>query len=222
MSERLGDFLGAWLDRVRPHLVNEAASAAWEAEQARLVIERIGLPEDVRAAATTGLDSRGEPLIESAADKALARADAARKRLLVLTGAPGTGKTLAAARWLVRHAGGRYVLASEFSRAMCQAEWSKRANDLYDARERFRLASALVIDDAGENETPEKSAHLAELMRTRYDERRATVVTTNLGNKDFAERYGERVMTRLAEHGGSITLKTVLRPGASKLNVVKS
>ena len=221
MSESIGNLVGEWLERLRPRMVNEAEAARWEAEQARLAVERIGLPEDIRAAVASGLNSYGKPLRESEGDRWLADADAKRKRLVVLAGQPGTGKTLAASRWLVRHPGGRYVAAAKFAAGMVAAKWSKRQDALYDASERYRVAMALVLDDAGENETVEESAHIAELLRHRYDERLPTVVTTNLSSGAFVERYGDRIASRIAEHGGSVTLKTVLRPGAAKLKAVK-
>lgn len=221
MSERIGDLVSEWLERLRPRMVNEAEAAKWEADQARLAIERIGLPEDIRAAAVTGLNSYGNPLRESDGDKVLGQADAEQKRLVILTGQPGTGKTLAAARWLVRHPGGRYVAAAKFAAGMVAAKWSKRQGEIYEASERYRVAMALVLDDAGENETAEESAHIAELLRHRYDERLPTVVTTNLSSTDFATRYGDRIMSRIAEHGGTKTLKTILRPGSAKLKAVK-
>ena len=40
---------------------------------------------------------------------------------------------------------------------------------------------------------------LAELLAARYDSRKPTIITTNLGPDGIAERYGERIADRLRE-----------------------
>lgn len=113
---------------------------------------------------------------------------------LVLAGGKGCGKTLAAAE-LARLHYGTFVDVGHVVRV-----------GQYDAEPLKALQEDpfLVIDDLGCEYVDAKGyfhATFDGLINARYANERATVITTNLPAKAFAERYGERVADRLREAG---------------------
>ncbi len=115
--------------------------------------------------------------------------------VVVLAGAPGSGKTAAAARWAIgRRPVPRFIRAAEFFRT-----------SRYDGeRDETLGACALVFDDAGaEYADPSGSFRVDfdELIDRFYADKRALVITTNMDAKTFADRYGARVSDRLRECG---------------------
>lgn len=169
-------------ERIQAERAAQEAQAAKEAE-ARLLAQ-LGLPERV-------LEVLRGAFVETDAT----RATAGSWLLLCLSGNPGNGKTVAAARWLLERRGGLFLKAAELAR------W-----DRYDAAKMRLLlrAPSLVVDDLG-TEYQDKSGNFMalfdELVDYRYDHRLATVLTTNLAKDDFALRYGERVIDRMREAG---------------------
>lgn len=121
---------------------------------------------------------------------------------LLLSGAPGAGKTLAAALALkLRLLGedrGRpvYAKAAEFSGlSLFDAEHRRRLRDM-------RLASVLVVDDLGVESFHDTCRQLLEdVLDERYQARLPTVLTTNLDVRTFIARYGERIADRLRHDG---------------------
>lgn len=144
----------------------------------------------------------GEAL--SAAKTWWAQGDA-RKTWLVLLGATGTGKTVAAAvvaieaireGWLVE-----YARAAEVARLSSFDAGAARLDAL-------RRAGLLVLDDVGiESLTPHAQETLALLCDERHAARRATVVCSNLDRKALAERLGARLADRIRGDGMVVTLK---------------
>lgn len=122
--------------------------------------------------------------------------------ILVLAGAPGKGKTFAAARWVSD-------VAKQAKTAMfIQAQ--KLASDLYsnDGRANWRTAEdsqALVIDDLGsEHASDAFKSQLESLVDSRVTNKRRTAITTNLEAKEFEAKYGPRVGRRVKEFGERI------------------
>ena len=129
---------------------------------------------------------------------------AGRKRVIVLAGGVGAGKSTAAA-WVALEAGGStpgFIRASTLER---RGRYSKGLDDWLESR------SMLVIDDLGAEYLDGKGAFrslLDETIDAFYADKRL-VITTNLRQRrksideegQFVERYGERVASRLSEVG---------------------
>jgi hypothetical protein len=141
---------------------------------------------------------------------------------LLLLGKPGTGKTLAATRWLLR------PICNPSNWIACNGWWrprrptsedSKRSGaDLwrtarslariqqYDeaAVEKLLSARRLVLDDLGQ-EYLDKGGFLAslidEIVTERHRRELATVMTSNTTPAEFTERYGHRVLDRIVDTG---------------------
>jgi len=118
-------------------------------------------------------------------------------KLLVLAGKAGAGKTVAAC-WLVAQPKTKTAL---FVKAAQLARWQR-----YDEDEVDRLIDPglLVIDDLGAEFNDERGSFLTlldEVLVRRLEEKRRTVVTTNLDAGEWEARYGIRILDRIRESG---------------------
>lgn len=147
--------------------------------------------------------------------------------ILVLSGAVGSGKTIAAVTWLyawvmdkrnwhVADAGpqpvGRclFVTAPQLQRA-----------PRFDVRwvERLTRATRLVVDDLGAEYVDDKGVFTSlvqEVVNERHARRRATLITTNLAAPEFKARYGERVADRIRERGRFVVVGSKSLRGAKR------
>lgn len=130
--------------------------------------------------------------------------------LLVMSGLPGCGKSLAAAYAIARF-GGMWLKARALNNVKL---------DLSD----YGKAGLLVIDDLGTEwagETRFVTDRAAGLLEERYDAKRRTIITTNLRRRrrkvedasldteeppQFVERYGERTDDRARDRGRFVVL----------------
>lgn len=139
---------------------------------------------------------------------------------LLLLGPPGTGKTLAGTRWLLspllvlnnwEWEGGRWFTPRPLTLVWRTAKSLSRVKQ-YEPRELEVLfdAKRLVLDDLGQ-EYLDKAGFLAslvdELVTERHRRGRMTVMTANLNAEEFEERYGQRVLDRVAGEGRVLVCK---------------
>jgi DNA replication protein DnaC len=120
--------------------------------------------------------------------------DFAKANVIILSGAPGCGKSVAAAVWATeRRRPVSFLRASTFA-----------ASSRYSAEDRaaWYSAKALVLDDLGSEYLDAKGSFLVdldELVDTYYADLRPLVITTNCTREQFVERYGQRIDDRLRE-----------------------
>ena len=134
---------------------------------------------------------------------------------LVLCGARGTGKTVAAT-WAVREAvrtGGTAAFrrASELAKLSMFDEGAKEMT-------RLRGVGLLVLDDYGAEVASDYArAQLHELLDARHEDFGRTVLTSNLAWRGVAERMGERLTDRLQQSGRVVELRVraSMRGGAT-------
>lgn len=133
--------------------------------------------------------------------------------ILVLAGKVGVGKSVAAAWWLLQDylpggAGDNEAMPS--SRKAGRPLWVSAARlsrwSRYDDAEMDRLLvpRRLVIDDLYTEFADSKGNFLAildEVVNDRMGNRRPLVITTNTDVEGFKDRYGERIVDRIREHG---------------------
>jgi len=202
----IGAAIGAFL----PPAIAEMTDDEWAEHDARIARQReldAALESESAAAARlaalakAGFPARSLDAVKSADEerpyvrriKAWAPAEAS---VIVLSGAAGCGKTVAAAWWSVRHtATPVFVRATTFA-----------ASSRYDRETRatWFSAPALVLDDLGTEYLDAKGSFLVdldELLDVYYGDRRPLVITTNCSKPVFKTRYGERVTDRLRECG---------------------
>lgn len=131
-----------------------------------------------------------------------------RRTFVVLSGPPGSGKTVAVCRWLTRpdvhwtHGGelGKYFAAIDLT--------NEYNHPVYLATRWLPI----VIDDLGTERDPQVRAVDA-ILQNRYGGRLITVCTTNLTFDQFAGRYDSRTVSRLRESGQWLEVDEIVRPG---------
>jgi DNA replication protein DnaC len=126
-------------------------------------------------------------------------------RTLVLSGPVGVGKTHAA--YAVMRAAadaGNDVAAWAVADLLTALQPEGDAT----AQRRSRTCSVLLIDDLGSEKSTEwRVEQIGTLLDARVREARRQVITTNHQYDDLAQRYGERVMSRLT--GGATVVRMV-------------
>lgn len=140
-------------------------------------------------------------LDDTRSTRACARVANGEAAILVLIGERGCGKSYAAADWLwnithrIPSALQRKVTPRRFIEAPMLFEVPR------DERvPKLGFARALVVDDAG----TEHDAIVADwtgIFIQRYRNALPTIITTNLNESDFSERYGMRFADRMREVG---------------------
>lgn len=125
--------------------------------------------------------------------------------LLLLHGAVGTGKTVAAS-WLLSEAV-RCQFSVEFRKVgslMRVGNWEGGPAEL----ERLKRVAVLVLDDAGaESLTDHGRGLLVELLDARYEAIGSrTVMTSNLPREQLASRFGQRIWDRIGQGGLRVEL----------------
>ena len=120
-------------------------------------------------------------------------------RGLWLTGSYGTGKTALA--MIVSKAAidaGRSVAIYSCPRLLGVIRESIDGDGVLDFLDRLAAVDLLHIDDLGaEHRTEWVLEQLYTIINTRYEDERATLVTSNLGPPELAEQLGERIVSRL-------------------------
>jgi len=115
------------------------------------------------------------------------------RRIVVLSGPVGVGKTVSAVRWLMNHGG----LSPCFTRA---GDFEARGRYSHVWRSEWQNASGMILDDMGAEYKDSKGNLLADLdtlIDTFSVGAGKLVITTNLSWDDFQARYEERISSRI-------------------------
>lgn len=136
-----------------------------------------------------------------------------RGTMLVLAGPTGTGKSIAVAEVIQKarppaelRYRPRYVAVADYVRA-CQGDDSRGRGQWTDHE--VQCCNVLALDDLGTEwaSASDFSAHvIRELLERRERDNSTTLMTTNLSRREFAQRYGTRLVSRLAGAGGWIQI----------------
>ncbi len=124
------------------------------------------------------------------------------RRIMVLSGRGGEGKTTAAAWFAAQGAYSRFVRATELARMEFEPQRTEKIGAL-------ETVIRMVIDDLGtESLDPQgRVAALVDgLVDARYASQLRTLITTNLPRAEFRERYGARIWRRIQEAGEFVEL----------------
>ncbi len=126
--------------------------------------------------------------------------------VLVLLGVPGCGKTYAASQWLAH---GKHIPPKAFARSKIRPrrfiEAPLLADIPFEERTAIGDSVALVVDEMG-GEKDFLINDLTQLLVNRYKNALETVVTSNLSEPEFIDRYGVRFADRMREVGKIVTV----------------
>jgi DNA replication protein DnaC len=199
-AERVGYFL-------RPEEV--ARRRAREAREARLDSAKPAITDqDYRAIVDDRLsDTHALSAVRRWVQHAFGE-DARRRedtpRFLVLFGDRGLGKTVAAA-WAAANEVARFISAGELLRLFT----SRNDQDVLEMRQVYG-ARLLIVDDLGYERLSEEAQEMVHELVDRRQNRRFTLITTNLTEAQLRARYGERgerAMDRINHQGGLLPVE---------------
>ena len=124
------------------------------------------------------------------------------KGFLLLAGKNGTGKTFAANAIYDRV----HVSDSDYRKFITQTDlnlmWQKQIKDWGETTyllNQMVACEIFVLDDLG-TRTPTEAFmdFLYALISKRYERQSATIITTNLNEKDMREKFGDAIVSRIA------------------------
>lgn len=127
---------------------------------------------------------------------------------LLLYGSVGNGKTTMARAICtligILYSSARFVNERTVVTSVSALNLAKIAKDEADKYDSLKNADLLFVDDVGCEPAVVKVwgnevSPVTELIYHRYDLQKFTIMTSNLGDKDFDDRYGGRVADRLIE-----------------------
>jgi DNA replication protein DnaC len=201
-EESLGDVISkAWSafedpeNQERIQRKDESSAARAEAERQRLCEKELrmrGVPKKIAELIADGAVSSTPAVFELTERKGML--------LVVLAGNTGCGKTLAACTWMQDRPTGRLVRATELSEI--GRGWRER-----EELASLRRVGLLVVDDLGVEEDDRRLLQrLDDMVDARISAGYPTLMTTNLTADEFKHRYGNRIWSRLHEHGDFIEL----------------
>jgi DNA replication protein DnaC len=121
---------------------------------------------------------------------------------LFFSGPVGTGKTMLAnlvLKWFVKY--GYTCFATTFAQTIdyLTAGWSSPEDKVY-FRRKFVESQVLLLDDVGrEHRTKLSDTTFDSILRTRVQEGRPTIITTNMNFAEIQSGYGAAVLSLLKE-----------------------
>lgn len=197
-----------WWEQRDREVAQERAKDAAQLEQSRMTsrageLRDNGFPEMAIAAALS--DLADTTAMSVARGFVFAATHGLRRRILVLAGGVGVGKTTAATWVAIKGQDPRpgFIRIAELER---RGRYDRQLDDW------LRDKTSLVIDDVGAEVLDGKGvfrALLDEIIDKFYGDRRTLVMTTNLRpirenpdeQEQFRERYGDRAWSRLSQLG---------------------
>lgn len=131
-------------------------------------------------------------------------------RSVVFIGKPGTGKTHLAVGIALRvmHRDGRTVLFSTVMRAIRRIRntWGRNSEESEtEAIAALTTPDLLILDEVGiQCGTENERLMMFDLLNERYENRKPTLLLSNLPIEEVKQYLGERIYDRLREDGGEV------------------
>ena len=172
----------------------------------------IGCPDAIADTIRAGKDEHGRRLITSEPERWLRDKMENGRRLMLLCGKLGTGKTMAACRWLADQQGTDSVFLFRLAVDVCRLspDFSKTDPEL----RQLATVRVLVLDEVGTTQEEDKHrARLEGLLHRRFDAGLVTILLSNLTPSEFVDRYHARIVSRVYDSGGIYGCREVLRLG---------
>lgn len=195
----------------REHREREAAQEAWQRRLGYSGIPDRFMNRSLKSyAAETEGQRRALAFAEAYADSFDEALSTGRSAVFI--GMPGTGKThLAVGIGLrIMHRDGRTVLFSTVMRAIRRVRntWSRNTEETETAAiEALTRPDLLILDEVGvQYGSDAEKLLIFDILNERYENRRPTLLLSNLALDDVKAYLGERVYDRLREDGGEVVV----------------
>ena len=180
-----------------------------DARKQRAVVYRIKRAEFPEVTSLEGFDWDFNPGIDRAAIEKLATLDFIDKHEIALfLGKPGTGKNHLALA-IARHAITEHQSSAVFTTALkiareYKSTWSKgSAKTEDDVIRYFTRPDLLIIDEVGvQFGSDAEKLIMFEIINTRYERMKPTILISNQTREELAAFIGERVLDRMSDGGG--------------------
>lgn len=184
-------------------------AAALKAKDWQDKMQRCGIPPrftDRTFANYVAEDQEQQKALEYAMEYA-SGFDEAPGRCAMFIGTPGTGKThLAMAIGLDLLEKGKSVLAITVLRAVRRIKdtWGKNSTETEsEAVESLVWPDLLILDEVGVQFGSETEKNLLfDVINERYEQRKSTLLISNLNSSEVEKYLGERIIDRMREDGG--------------------
>lgn len=175
-----------------------------------------GVPRKFAQMALDGTNIQNQPLRHLPVMDRLLDALTAGKKIIIVLGVVGAGKTLGVIRTMFQNGyPSEYISASD----ICQYN-PNFAHDRYYI-EKFTHYSRLIVDEIGIEIAERDSAKLEILLHKRIEFSRLTVCIGNMSKNVFLDKFGDRITRRVIDEGIAIECLTPISEGGKKLLKVK-
>lgn len=158
----------------------------------------------------TTANTRAKRLCKAYADKWLDRKE--KGGGLILCGKPGTGKNhlaCAIANQVIEQHQHEVLITTALRIARkIKSTWTKdAAENEWEAMETYIKPDLLVVDEIGVQFGSEaEKIILFEIINTRYEEMKPTILISNLSQDELGQYVGERIIDRMKEGGGAMVV----------------
>ena len=125
---------------------------------------------------------------------------------LWLVGVAGTGKTLLGAI-ICRYLGAKYIKSYQLKDELDYARSFNAKKNPTEVIEDYANISVLIIDEIGRYKNPMEQEYLFRLINERYENKKPTVLISNMDKKEFGEYLGNPVVDRFRETCKSLEFK---------------
>ena len=117
---------------------------------------------------------------------------------LWLVGVAGTGKTLLGAI-ICRYLGAKYIKSYQLKDELDYARSFNAKKNPTEVIDDYANIGVLIIDEVGRYKSPIEQEYLFRLLNERYENKKPTVLISNMDKKEFGEYLGNPVVDRFRE-----------------------
>ena len=195
--------------RERPYLLEQyrAREAKRAEEEKYKPYDSCGIPRAIAEVMINRKDEHGRRIKGCRLMDDLKSALSEGKRLIILSGIVGTGKTLTACFWLLKQYDGLYVK----SRSICSLS-DHQIEDRVELK-KYATTNSLVIDEVTMTDDRDRK-RIESILHDRCDDNRLiTVVCMHAAPKDASKILGDHLARRVAAYGKLIIAQEILCPG---------